>query len=427
MVPETSGKTRPVKVVLAGFYPPTPLPEGDYLEEIGRAVMTEGHEVTVIAPNDSPARAISPKVLPIGGDWGWSAMQAIADRIVEERPDVVALCYVLHLGKGSPASTMLPFLLRRAGYKGRFVTVFSNPIGFEKRRFPFSAGLLAIASHLMPRRQFDVGYGSLFSADRIICLSLQHAAHIRSRLRQNPERVVTFPPFSTLTFAPMTPESREEGRRKLGAKPGEIVVTNFGYIRPEKQIEMLIDAAALLRDVPLLRFVVAGAEDSTLPGYVQSLKDRVANVGLLERFHFTGPYPAESIDGSLWLHGSDLCVLPTSGGLALNNSSLAAALRHGLPTISMKGAVRGQASTDLDDPVIEKVTSVVPNDTDALAKEIRALAVDPFRRTEMRKVALLLSERLYSPTAMTTAITEFTRPVEGLRSDSLDDLFTERS
>ena len=387
--------------------------------------MEEGHEVTIVAQRDSPARDASPRVLPIGGDWSWAAMNAIADQIARERPDSVALCYVNHLGNRGPAPTMLPAMLRRRGYRGPFVTIFSNPVGFDKRRHLGAAARFAVASRLLPNQQYNVGYGTLLSSDRIVCLSLWHAAYIRARLTRAPERVVVFPPFSTLTLAPTTLESREEGRRRLGANPNDIVVTNFGYIRPEKRVEMLIAAAEVLRDVPHLRFVVAGAEDFSESGYVASLKSRVAESRLGDRFLFTGGYPAGGVEGSLWLHGSDVCVLPTAGGVTLNNSSLASALRHGLPTIATRSAPRGVEDPDLDAPIVERIAFVVEDDVASLAHGIRSLAVDPYRRLAMRKAALVAAERLYSPSAMVGAITEFSRPVEGLTPNLVQELLGE--
>ncbi|HWD37984.1 MAG TPA: glycosyltransferase family 4 protein [Fimbriimonas sp.] len=406
-----------MKILLTGFYPPTPFPDADFLEEIGKALLAEGHEVTVVGPRTSAAQETRPKVIPLATTWGWKEVWKIAKTAMREKADVVALVYVYYLGDGHPAITFLPWMLKKMGYQGKVVTIIENETGFARRRFVPVTAALSVMRRVSSHGAFSEHYGSLLSSDRIVCLSLDHANVVSQRGNVSTENFVTLPPCSTFVMAPFTKESRREGRRLLGACEGDVLITFFGYLRKDKRVEMLIEAADKLRDRKNLKFVIAGAESTLNTGYLDSLKSLTAELDLQDRVIFTGDYPAGSVLGSLWLHGSDICVLPMMGSVNLNSSSLAAALRHGLPTIVTEYM---SASNRLDAEHVQAITdTVVDADSFTLSQAIARLVDDMPKQDRLRKAALAAAEDLYAPSAYAKALTDFSSWDFGVQSAKL--------
>jgi glycosyltransferase involved in cell wall biosynthesis len=168
---------------------------------------------------------------------------------------------------------------------------------------------------------------------------------------------------------------------------------------------MLIEALHLLRNRTNLKVAVAGAESFDSVGYLGELKAQVRKLDLVDRVVFTGPYPAGSSDPSYWLYASDICVLPLRMSVNLNNSSLSAPLRHGVPTIVTESSA---TSNRLDAAYIKRFTrTVVDADAGSLAAHISELADDPAERQIMRTLGLEYAKQLYSPLAYVDAITDF--------------------
>jgi glycosyltransferase involved in cell wall biosynthesis len=61
---------------------------------------------------------------------------------------------------------------------------------------------------------------------------------------------------------------------------------------------------------------------------------------------WTGEFPFESDVGSLYLRAADFAVLPFDWGAALNNSSIAACVSHGLPLITTRRDPEDPAFSD---------------------------------------------------------------------------------
>src|SRR5205807_1298363 len=66
--------------------------------------------------------------------------------------------------------------------------------------------------------------------------------------------------------------------------------------------------------------------------YHRRLLERVKAEGLADQVSFTGELGAEQV--SQVLAAADLCILPFPDGASFKNGSLAAAIIHGVPTIT---------------------------------------------------------------------------------------------
>lgn len=126
-----------------------------------------------------------------------------------------------------------------------------------------------------------------------------------------------------------------------GGPSGERVVLSVGRLSPVKDLETLIDAAALLFEQPGfndVRFVVAGEEPQNAAGYQAALEARIAARGLGERFQMVGAVPYSEVV-ALYRASSVMVSLSRTGSL---DKAVLEAMGCGLPTL-----VTGTAYTSL--------------------------------------------------------------------------------
>jgi glycosyltransferase involved in cell wall biosynthesis len=162
--------------------------------------------------------------------------------------------------------------------------------------------------------------------------------------------------------------SREDQRWVLGADSQDTVILTVSRLAPQKNLGMVLDIAAAVRDRPDLRFVVVG------DGPEQSkLQRRISNEWLQVR---------------LLGRSDDMGSLLASADLALLTSTWEAralvaqeALLAGVPLISTR--VGG-----IEELVGSAAVLVPPGDVEQTAREIVALADNPAERRRLREAGL---------------------------------------
>jgi len=93
------------------------------------------------------------------------------------------------------------------------------------------------------------------------------------------------------------PEDREAAWQRLGL-PGRYGIGIFGRVRPQKGIDVLIDAALpLLKDDPDPTIVVVGETTPKFVPYQKELQDKVEAAGLGSRVLFLGKRPGRELPG----------------------------------------------------------------------------------------------------------------------------------
>jgi glycosyltransferase involved in cell wall biosynthesis len=172
-----------------------------------------------------------------------------------------------------------------------------------------------------------------------------------------------------------SPADRESARARLGVSRVSLVFT-VRRIEPRMGLENLVEAVALLDDVPNLRVVVAGTGDGRK---LEALRNRL---GLEERVQLIGRVGDDEL--RLWHRAADLFVLPS---IAYEGFGLvtAEALASGTPVV---GTAVG-ATPELLEPLEPRLVSR-GLDPAALAETIRsglALAT-PSLRARCREYAL---------------------------------------
>ena len=127
-------------------------------------------------------------------------------------------------------------------------------------------------------------------ADGLITTSNAAAAY----LPRNPDIIIPHG-IDSERYAP--PASKTEAWQALGL-PGEFGIGIFGRVRPQKGVDLLIDAMiSILQHSPNNKatVVIVGETTQKFEPYLQALKDRIQAAGLEDRFHFLGKQPFEKI------------------------------------------------------------------------------------------------------------------------------------
>jgi glycosyltransferase involved in cell wall biosynthesis len=98
------------------------------------------------------------------------------------------------------------------------------------------------------------------------------------------------PPVDLARYAPDA-ERRERARAELGIATGDVLIGAVANLNPDKGLEYLIRAAALVTSAdPRARFIVAGSRYSNHAAYAAALDDQRRAAGLDDRlFRFVGP------------------------------------------------------------------------------------------------------------------------------------------
>jgi len=185
------------------------------------------------------------------------------------------------------------------------------------------------------------------------------ARRLGARARLSPIAAPVLPPPSM---------SREDQRWVLGADSQDTVILTVSRLAPQKNLGMVLDIAAAVRDRPDLRFVVVG------DGPEQSkLQRRISNEWLQVR---------------LLGRSDDMGSLLASADLALLTSTWEAralvaqeALLAGVPLISTR--VGG-----IEELVGSAAVLVPPGDVEQAARQIVALADNPAERRRLREAGL---------------------------------------
>jgi len=146
------------------------------------------------------------------------------------------------------------------------------------------------------------------SASGIIAHSDFIKNKIFKQLHISPQRIVVIPHGSYEQFGQYNSISQVAARKKLGLQKKDQVLLFFGYIKPYKGLDLLLDAFDLAKDeMPDLKLIIAGGvESSELKKYYQDKIDRM-NVGskILPAMEYI---PAPDVAG--YFMAADIVALP---------------------------------------------------------------------------------------------------------------------
>jgi glycosyltransferase involved in cell wall biosynthesis len=175
--------------------------------------------------------------------------------------------------------------------------------------------------------------------------------------------------------------------------PGEVLIATAGNIRHVKGHDIFIRAAAIVvTQVPQANFSIAGEVLET--AYFAGLQTLVTDLGLTDRFHFSGGIS----DLRGYLSQADIFVLPSrSEGFS---NAIVEAMAAGLPVIATNVGGNAEAVADGSTGLI-----IPTEDPEALAEAILLLIADPARAQAMGAKGREVAADRFTTEAMMTATT----------------------
>ncbi len=273
-----------------------------------------------------------PLLAPLSPRAWWRAARAIAR--VQPGHVVIPWWHVFW----TPMTCALLFMLRRQCPQARVVFLVHNAVGHEENR---------VAWHLARR--------VLARGDAWIVHARSEAEKLRAMLGDVP---VHYQPHPAYPVAKDSLPDRAGARAQLSLADAPTLLF-FGYVRPYKGLDTLLQALALLGDSPRCQLVVAGE----IWGDAAAWGELAEQLGISGRVRVENHYIAED-EVATYFAAADLVVLPYRS--ATGSGVVRLAHSHGRPVLVTRTGA-------LPDAVEEGVTGyVVPaEDPEALAQAIR--------------------------------------------------------
>ncbi len=163
-------------------------------------------------------------------------------------------------------------------------------------------------------------------------------------------------------------------RRQLGFNDGEIILLYFGFLKPGKGVETLIESIRLLlkRGHRVKLLIVGDLHTEAGTGemsYAESIRRSCEDETLTGQITVMGYLKPDEI--SAVLKAGDIGVLPFDEGLSSKRSSFFTLIQHGIPTVSTRGAKSR-------DTLVEAAAAfLVPSrDPSALASHLERMITD---------------------------------------------------
>lgn len=309
-------------LMLSPAYPPVQCGIGDYLHLLCRHLHAAGEEIEVLTSEEGRKEPGVHTTLPV--NWTLANIGHVLKEIERLQPEIVHMQYPL------------------AGY--RHGVVAALPVAI-KQRFPEIK--LCLTLHELQRQRWRSrleAFAAACVADAVLFSRQTERLYFRARagrLRDWGSAVplVTVPIPSTIPVQPSA--DREWVRTRLGIGTEDICLVFFGFVRPDKQVEVLLEAwEQLSPHYPRLHlalyadFAAAHRDNADTLEYRRSLRPVLERLQARStRLHVEG-YLEDPKAVSAALLASDIGVLPFRDGVYEASTVLMAMLEHGLPVVT---------------------------------------------------------------------------------------------
>lgn len=363
---------------VTGEYPPMRGGVGAYTAELGRALQSQAVDVSVftslgmnpieeIKPQDGENSSSYPQSYPQATRWGWTTMGKIARFAHQLGADWLHVQYQTAAFHMHPAINFAPYLWRRWGLR----TAWTYHDLLAPYLFPKAGRLL--------RRW--VTERPAFAANVTTVTNEGDYRQLAGRV----EPLFKIPIGSNIEGQTISPDKRQDRRRKRGYTDDSLVIGYFGFLNRSKGgltlIETLDQLVRAGRNAHLLMVGErVGASDPTNYRYLQGVEGRIAALGLADRIQWTGHQSDAEVGADL--NALDVLFMPYVDGVSLRRGTLMAGLVNGCAIVT----------TEPQDPLPELVDgrdllTVPPEDATAGAAAILRIADDPTLAQRLRSNA----------------------------------------
>ncbi len=352
--------------IISGEYPPMPGGIGAHCRVLAGRLAAEGHDLRILS-----RRGTVSETLPLAtiDGWGPGSLPAMRRWTAENRLEIVNLHYQ------TAAFDMAPWI--------HFApSILGAPLAttFHDLRAPY---LFPKAGRMRPW----IVQRLARSSAGIITTNAEDDAALRFH-----QRCKLIPIGSSVARAQLSPDERKSLRATAGANDKTLLIGHFGFIKPVKGVDLLVEAVACLRGAGHdLRLAFIGGSSNTVDrgkdaGYLRRLRERINASQLAEATHWTSHLPEAEV--GRWLAAADLVALPFRDGASARRSSLIAAIHSGCAILSTTPSPTVDAFEHG-----RNLWLVAPGSAEAIAAAIDRLASDREQLRLLREGAAALGKR----------------------------------
>jgi len=392
----TSGK--PKVLVITGVFPPMAIAEADHIARLSEGLAGRGYDVHVLTGVQADPSAA--KGCTVHGEmlnWNWGSQGKVLRFARDLKPDLIFFWFIGMAFEFHPMISHLPTRLKAMLPDTRIVTQITAPVGVRPKEHPFlTRANLKLSSFRLGGENISYEYGTILrDSDRLIAMAKPHLERFAEQMPELEKKAVIIPPPPLIPMSQPGEASRLKGREMLGVPADVPLFAYFGRLYVGKGLEYLIEGFGKVRNqAPNARLAIVGgaAPDYFKSGWsVNDLYDIARKAGVEDAISWTGEFPFDSDDGSLYLRAADYAVLPFTEGAAMNNSSIAACAAHGLPVITTHNERPEPEFVDG-----ENVLLCNAKDAGALAEGMLKVLNDPPLADRLRTGSAELTGRYFS-------------------------------
>jgi glycosyltransferase involved in cell wall biosynthesis len=170
-------------------------------------------------------------------------------------------------------------------------------------------------------------------ADKLIVTAKEEKDYLARKLPFVNPKLRIIPLGSNIQVRAISESEKERIRLNFGATKNDILVSHFGYMLPNKKIEILLHAFKHLLDNGLCAKLMMISDFSPLNNRYHAQLKKIADELSLNKFIiWTGYLNPETV--SKYLSASDINIQLYADGVSYRRGSLLAALSHGLAIIT---------------------------------------------------------------------------------------------
>jgi glycosyltransferase involved in cell wall biosynthesis len=374
--------------LVTGECPPMQGGVGAFTVELGRALVSLGHDVHVITgeslASEPDARMSGLIVHRAVRKWGWGCWKQILAIAKDLKLEVLNVQYQAAAYGMHPAINFVPREHRR-----RLPVV----VTFHDLKVPY------LFPKAGPLRRQVVRMLALRS-DAVIVTNKEDYFQVETEV--GCKRLNLIPIGSNIPVVPPAGYSRDAERARWGIGPADLLLGYFGFLNESKGGEELVQTLALLveRGTPAHLLMVGGrvgTSDPTNQAYAERVDQLITALEVEERVHWTGYSSPEAVSAGLL--ATDVCVLPYRDGVSFRRGTLHACLVHGRAIVTTHPAVSLSETKDGENMLL-----VGPQSPEQLAQAVTRLASDRALRERLETgAAALAAEFTWERIAQQTA------------------------
>ena len=289
-------------LLVTGSYPPNECGVGDYCKKLAIA-LSSCTEITVgILTGKVVGRSCHGKIslIEVGPRWTIYQIPKIIEAILKWNPDIVHIQYPTQ-GYGNK---LLPWVIPIIGFLlGKKIVQTWHEIFIPRHFFRFLLIGLVPGGLVIVRPEYE----------KLLCRSLKWGLRNKEiRFIKNASSI----PHAVFKI------KEAEALKAWYLKKQKRLITFFGFIYPEKGVELLFDIADPTRDQLVICGAILGAG-----GYQEKIYEKAASSPWIDKVMITGEVPADEVAKLLAI--SDAVVLPFKSGAGPWNTSIHAAQLQG--------------------------------------------------------------------------------------------------